>query len=555
MGGGGKLSPRQMMINIMYLVLTALLAMNVSKDVLNAFVVVNEAITQTNESLEHKNGSTYSAFAKFMGSPEKVKAAPYNDLAQKAKKLSEEMKTYIQDLKVHLVEKVEGCPKDSAVKWATNLMSVTKKDNYDIPTAELIGPDIATPKPASEKNSAAALEAEINKYRASMLNLFSDASKFTYNPTVKKDMEGKIGLVLKGGVEHGQVASWASVNFYHLPLAAVITNLTKIQSDINNAEAVTIDELIKGIGGSDLKFDRLEAKVIAPSSYIIAGDEYKASVLLVASSSTSDNIVEVGVVDTARSNPDVNPMKGAGTVIPNVSGMGDYKRGASGEGIQKWGGVIKVKAPGGTFKYYPFQAEYMVAKPAVSVSPDKMNVFYIGVPNPVTVSAAGIPAENMSVSMSGGSITVDKRTGKGNVTVGAGTEATITVSAKIGAGTKSLGSAKFRIKRLPDPVGYCGGVKGDVFMKKGLLIASGYVIAKMENFDFDLKVSVQSCDVTANQQGDLKTISCPGGNLAPAMGLLQSLKANQKVYIENVKARMPDGTTRSIPGLNIKVQL
>ncbi|MEQ1733179.1 MAG: gliding motility protein GldM [Bacteroidia bacterium] len=555
MGGGGKLPPRQKMINIMYLVLTALLAMNVSKDVLNAFVVVNESLAQTNESLEKANGLTYSSFAKVMGTPEKAKAAPYNDLAQKAKKMTEEMNTYIQNLKVHLIEKVEQCPKDSAVKWAVQLMAVSKKDNYDIPTAELIGDDIATPHPASKANSAAALEAEILKYRKNMLDLFSDAKKFTHNPKVKAEMDSKIGLVLKGGMEHGHAAPWASVNFYHLPLAAVITNLTKVQSDIKNAEAEVLDELFSAIGGTDMKFDRLEAKVIAPSSYIIAGDEYKANVLLVASSSTSSNEVVVGTVDTIRSNPDVNPMKGAETPIPNVGGMGEYKRGASGEGIQKWGGMIKVKAPGGAFKYYPFQAEYTVAKPAVSVSPDKMNVFYIGVPNPVTVSAAGIPAENMMVSMSGGSISVDKRTGKGTVTVSAGTEATVNVSAKIGAGTKALGSSKFRIKRLPDPVGVCGGMKGDGVMKKGLLIASGSVIARMENFDFELKVSVVSCTVTANQGGDLKSVVCPGGNLGPAMSMIQSLKANQKVFIEDVKARMPDGSVRNIPGLNLKIQL
>jgi gliding motility-associated protein GldM len=555
MGGGGKLPPRQKMISIMYLVLTALLAMNVSKDILNAFVIVNEGLTETTENLGTKNGITYNSFAKVMGTPDKVKAAPYNDLAQKAKKLSDDLYSYIQGLKVALIMDTEGCPKDSAERWAVNLMSLQSKDNYDKPTHMLIGEGLENPLPASTPNSAAELQAKIEKYRKDIIDLFGDASKFKHKPTVKKDMDARIGLHLKDGEENGVPTTWAGLNFYHLPLAAVITNMTKIQSDIKNTEAEAINELFGAIGGTDIKFDRLEAKVIAPSSYIIAGDEYKANVLLVASSSTSNNIVEVGTVDTTRSNPDVNPMKGGGTVIPTVGGMGEYKRGASGEGIQKWGGVIKVAAPGGAFKYYPFQAEYTVAKPAVSVSPDKMNVFYIGVPNPVTVSAAGIPAENMMVSMSGGSITVDKRTGKGNVTVSAGTEATINVSAKVGSATKALGSSKFRVKRLPDPVGFCGGMKGDGVMKKGMLVAAGYVIAKMENFDFDLKVSVASCDVTAVQQGDLKTISCPGGNLSPAMGLLQSLKSNQKVYIENVKARMPDGTVRSIPGLNLKVQL
>lgn len=551
--GGGKLPPRQKMIGMMYLVLTALLAMNVSKDILNAFVVVNEGLEHTNKNFEDKNNITYASFKKLMSDPkEQQKAKPYNDMAMKVQAITKEMNEYIEKLKVHLIMETDKCPEDSAKSWAVNLMAVNSKDNYDVPTHILIGDGLENPKPASEKNSAAELEAKIAKYRDELIAIFGDPKKFGNNKNIKTEMTNRVGLVLKGGMENGVQTSWAGLNFYHLPLAAVVTNLTKIQADVRNAEAEAINEIYKGIGGTDIKFDRLVAKVIAPSSYIIQGDKYTADVLLVAFNSTSNPEIEVGQVDTAGAKEDVDPLKGPGEKLQVVGGLGKYERAASSEGIQKWGGRIKVPTPGGGFKYYSFQTEYQVAKPGVSVSADKMNVFYIGVPNPVSVSAAGIPAENLVVSMSGGSININKKDGKGTVNVTTQGEATITVSAKIGSATKNLGSMKFRVKRIPDPVATVLGKK-EGSLSKGELKAAGMVLAKLEGFDFEAKATVKSFTFSTVVKGDFKEFNVNGGNFTPEV-LSAIDQAKGKVLFENVKASMPDGTVRTLPTVVFKLK-
>lgn len=552
--GGGKLPPRQKMIGMMYLVLTALLAMNVSKDILNAFVVVNESLTHTNHNFEEKNNLTYAAFDKAMKDPKsQAKAAPYNKMALEVKKRSEEINEYIEKLKVHVIMKVEGCPEDSAKRWSEDLMAVSNKDNYDVPSHELIGEGLENPLPASTPNSAAELQKKIEEYRDAILAIFNDTKKFEYNKNVKADMTKRVGLVLKDGVENGVPTSWAGINFYHLPLAAVITNLTKVQADIRNAEAEAVNEIYKGVEGSDFKFDKLVAKVIAPSSYIVQGGEYKASVLLVAFNSTSNPEIVTGDVDTSNADPEKNPMKGAETKMEVLGGQGVYSKAASSEGIQKWGGCIKVPLPGGAgFKYYPFQADYMVAKPSVSVAPDKMNVFYIGVPNPVTVSAAGIPADQLIVTMNGGSISVDKKTGKGTVNCTTQGKATISVSAKIGTATKNLGTSEFRVKRIPDPVAKVLG-KSEGALTKGELKAAGAVLAKLEGFDFEAKATVKSFTFSAVIAGDFKEFNVTGGNFTPEV-LSAIDKARGKVLFENVKASMPDGTTRTLPTVVFKVK-
>jgi len=211
----GKLPPRQKMIGMMYLVLTALLAMNVSKDILDAFVVVNEGLEHTNHSFDDKNRITYDAFKKAMNDEKsKAKAQPYNDMAMKVQKLSKEMNDYIDKLKVHLVMNTDKCPEDSAKVWAVNLKSVKSKDNYDIPTHILIGDGLENPHPATVPNSASELEAKLNKYREDVLAIFNDPKKFEYNKNVKKDMANRVGLVLRGGLENGVQTSWAGINFY-----------------------------------------------------------------------------------------------------------------------------------------------------------------------------------------------------------------------------------------------------------------------------------------------------------------------------------------------------
>jgi gliding motility-associated protein GldM len=185
-----------------------------------------------------------------------------------------------------------------------------------------------------------------------------------------------------------------------------------------------------------------------------------------------------------------------------------------------------------------------------------MNVFYMGVDNPVTLACPGVALADLTASIvgTGASITPSTEKGKFNVKVTGGNEATINVGAKMGKDTKPMGSSKFRVKRLPEPVAMVAGLKEGA-VKKSALAAAPFVISKYENFDFDLKVNVSSFAVTVNIAGEFKTIAATGNQFtAEQKALIEKLKNNGRLIIEDIKCRLPDGSTRTLPSVTLKVQ-
>jgi hypothetical protein len=514
-------------------------------------------LERTNENFDKKNAKLYSDFKGALDKdPNKTK--PYYDRAQKAKKLAKELNEYIEKIKKYVIEKTDK--KEKAVADTISLKYVDAKDNYDEPTNLLIGSEAATP--IDGELTALDLKKRVAKYKEEMIKLFDDKKLFI--PTDKKDMEGKLkaGLDLPDGVENGVKAGWEVVNFYHLPLAAVIVNLTALQSQITNAEVDVVSKLLSAVSATDFKFDKLQAKVIAPSSVLIQGDEYKADVLLVASNSTSNPKILLCAVDTSKNDGETDPRlnkNDPGKEIPVSGGVGKYKAGTGSTGEQKWSGVIQVEKPAGGFNYYPFAASYIVTPPALIVSPTKMNVLYIGVPNPVDISVPGYSPESITPSISGASISPDPAK-KGsyivNCSKGGPKESTISVSVKQGSTNKPMqGGVKFRVKSLPDPIAKVAGQKNGGEVGKALLAASPGVSAIMENFDFELKVMVSSFDLTMNVAGDFKTESSSSYAFTPAQqAMLSKARNNSRIIFENIKVRLPDGTTRNLGTVALKVK-
>lgn len=320
---GGKETPRQKMIGMMYLVLTALLAMNVSKDILNAFVVVNEGLYKSNEIFKSKNEALMKDF-EAARDKDKAKVEPFLNLAVQVKKGAEDLNKSIDELKKHLVMEVDKKTKEAADTLIEKMAGIDSKDNYDIPTHIMIGDEPSKPKDASVEWSALKLKKSIETFRDNLVKLFDAkdaAGKDMFLKATKEGMQAKIkkALDLPAGVENGVAAEWEIVNFYHLPLAAVITNLTKIQTDINNTQSDVVGTFLQAVKGKDVTFDKLTAKVIAPSSYILSGDEYKADVLLVAYNSTSNPKIFIGDVDTTIKDEFKNPLKGGGTKLKEIS--------------------------------------------------------------------------------------------------------------------------------------------------------------------------------------------------------------------------------------------
>jgi gliding motility-associated protein GldM len=338
-------------------------------------------------------------------------------------------------------------------------------------------------------------------------------------------------------------------------------NLTALQSQVTNAEVDVVSKLLSSVSASDFKFDKLQAKVIAPSSVLIQGDEYKADVLLVASNSTSNPKILLCAVDTSKNDGETDPRlnkNDPGKEIPVSGGVGKYKTGTGSTGEQKWSGVIQVEKPGGGSNYYPFAASYIVTPPALIVSPTKMNVLYIGVPNPVDISVPGYSPESITPSISGASISPDPaKKGSYIVNCSKGTkDATISVSVKQGSTNKPMqGGVKFRVKSLPDPIAKVAGQKNGGEVGKALLAASPGVSAIMENFDFELKVMVSSFDLTMNVAGDFKTESSSSYAFTPAQqAMLAKARNNSRIIFENIKVRLPDGTTRNLGTVALKVK-
>lgn len=553
MAGGGKETPRQKMINLMYLVLTALLAMNVSKDILKAFVTVNENMERTNTNFDKNTKKVFIAFEDAVKS--NPSALPFLEKAKEAAKLINEQYEHIEKLKQKIINETEQNGTDT-----TRLKFADKKDNYDAPTHLLIGDDET--KPSDGEFTAVDLRKRLNGLHDNLVKMLDNMQKNQKTKLIEKDYQTlrdkieDIKVVDPNETEDGVPLTWEIFNFYHLPLAGVITNLSQMQSDLKNVESEIVAELAGASGKIAIKFNQLSAQVVAPSSYIQAGQKYTADIFIAASSSDfkSENMEIMIGVDSAAAAGGAK-----GTVVPLVNGVGKYEVGTSGQGDQNFKGVIKFKKPTGEYSYYPFTQDYKVAPPSGTVSADKMNVIYIGVPNPITVSAAGIaPADiNATIDGCGGKLT-PKGAGKFDVVCSAPGDCKITVLAKTKDGTKAQGTPLiFRVKKIPDPVAKIGGkiVSGPMLLSKNELAAFGGIIAEVPGFDFEARFKVISFTVGATVKGKYQEEKCTGPNLSgSAKSLIASLSSGNKLFLDDIKATGPDGTTRNIPPVSVKVK-
>ncbi|MEK6615260.1 MAG: gliding motility protein GldM [Bacteroidota bacterium] len=546
MSGGG--TPRQKMINLMYLVLLALLAMNVSKEILNSFALLNNGLVKTNGNFTVKNEVTYNQFEQaYLNDPVKVK--DWIDRAKGVKKRSQDMFDYIETIKKELILQIEKKEdvtidghngEDSVIKIISDVLHMENKDDNSAPTRYFMGDK----HEADPGNKAYEFKEKIKKYKEDLLQ---------YIP-IKDRQSISLGLDIKDvySQKEGMNVSWELINFYHNPAIAVIALLSKMQNEVKNAESDIITALYRNIDALSYKFDTLSARVVANSNYVLLGDEYRAEVFLAAFSSTSNPTVTLGEVDSVT-----NTIKGPkDTSSVKVSrGIGIYSTSPTAEGTVKWGGLIGMKDPADPAKmnYYSFNSEYKAAKPAIVVSPDAMNVFYIGLDNPVSISVPGVANEDLQPSMSGGSISGSR--GKYVVRVTQGKECMVNVSAKMKNGTRSMGHGiKFRIKTVPNPVAEVYGKRGSATIKQGELQFIKSVVAKLDDFQFDLAFPVVSFNVSINVNGIDVDMATTGSSLSPEQkALIKKAKKNNKIYIEKVKVKKPGGQIVDIGNVSMKV--
>lgn len=515
-----KDSPRQKMIGMMYLVLTCLLALNVTKDILDAFVIVNKGLEKSNLNFTERNEKLYADFdlAKTI---DPVKVNPSWKKAQEIQKRSVELNAFIDDLQKQLVIKCEGVNKDIAD--TLQMQNIENKDDQNTPTNIMIG--------NSEDGSAGAsgpLKIKLNSYRELLTSYIEEKDR----DKVKVDINTEDPT----NVENNE--NWEMYNFYDRPLVASLTILSKLKNDVKNAESLVVDYLLKSTDAEVMKFDTIAAKVVPQSNYVLLGEDYKADVFVAAFSKTKKPEIMIGGTESV--------------IVEN--GLGKYTAKTNKEGIIDYSGTIKLVSAKGKEVTFPFKSEYIVARPSLTVSADKMNVVYLGLENPISVSVPGIPNERLSVSTNNGTL---KALGNGKyiLKVTQGQKLDVNVFATMENGERrSMGSINFRIKRIPKPFAKFGDLIENGIMAKNLISAQFGLIAYYENFDFNIIPKINSFTMS---------IMTPGGSIELKSGnnlfteemkaQLKNVKKNQRIMFENIRAVGPDGIEVRLSPLTVKV--
>jgi len=502
---GGKQTPRQRMMGILYLVLLGLIALDVPDSLLDAFKHISDSLSASKTNVETGIDQTFKTFEATKLKEQPVRAQPIYDKAQKAKKLADDLNAYVETIKEKFKSETGGM--DAATG------DYNGRADLDVSVRIMI---------QNGKGEAYIIHKKIDDTKAAMLGLL--------NAKERQGVDLSLDAQAPKPVAGFPDKDWENANFGEgIPMAAAMTALIKIQSDTKNAENEVVKKILGEVDQAVVNLDQFTAVAVAPTSYVIAGQPYTAQVFLTASDS--------------KSNPDISV---SGSRLPVSGGKGTYSVSTSAEGIKTWQGTITVKQNDGTLKTYttPVQT-YQVARPSAVVSPEKMNVLYIGVPNPLAVSAPGIPAEKLHLSMSSGSLSQDKPGHYiGRVTT-VGT-ATVSVSGEIAPGkTVNLGSTLFRVKRIPDPKFQFAGKSGGTTSAANVR-AQDYVFAKLENFEFDAKFNVTHFTLMVIKPRQDPLIKTGNGNTLTGdmHAALGSVTPGTTIVFKDINAVGPDGSTR-----------
>ena len=546
---GAKETPRQKMIGMMYLVLTALLALNVSVEVLDAFTTVNDGLENTYTSVDKKISDYYVTFEQqYDKQPEKT--AELWGKAQEIRTKTDEFINFIErDIKLALLLQNNGVTeeqlfnpeneeeavisdidaadpkKNRRVFHKINFDNLSGKDKHDAVTAFMI-----------EQGNAEILRKKIEEYRQYVVAALDSAGIANF--------DDHVGLVTNGEyfAGSGEPLTWEMKNFNHVIIPAAISILNEIVGEVQTTEYDAISELYKNIGASDFKFNTLEAKVFPKTTYVLKGQDYEADVFIVASDDTKEFDAKYarGVKDFAKAN------ENAIHKVSSQKGIVKIKVPANAEGEQTIAGVIEMKNPvTGEVEPYPFQTSYTVAPPSANVTPTKMNVMYRGLENPIAISAPGFTASQIDVNVTNGQLI--KRNGEFFVKPGNEKNiTTVTVSTTIDGKRMILDNCDFRLKRTPDPVPVLNGRTNDKFTKEEIIAAGGFVLT-MPDFDFEgYHSQVLSYDVSTIVAGYLKPIKAIQGRKfnKEVEELIKSGRRGQRINIENIRVKSPDGEER-----------
>lgn len=535
---GQKETSRQKMIGMMYLVLTALLALNISKDILDAFVIVNESLAASSETTGIKMNALYTDFdiAKNVD-PKKV--TDYWKRSQEARRRATELHAFIDSIKTTLISKTEKV--DRHMADTMRVASLKKKDDYDIPTNILVGE-----KQDGSGGLANELKDRITAYQSAMRELLNEADKPYFNERIN----------LADRKLDDQTSTWETNNFYHTPLVASLVILSKLQMDVADVEYDVVSKLYRSFNKKDFFFDTIAATVLPQSNYVLLGEEYQSDIIVAAYSTTKSPKVRLG-----KLNEEGDKLLMQEDTCYTENGKGIFRRRANTEGIFTYEGMVDLLDSEGETQSYPFRSEYIVARPSLVVSPTKMNVLYRGIENPLDISVPGVPSENIVATITGGNQLTKKTNGKyvAKLKDDSRREVSVQVTARMADGSmRTMGKMDFRALRLPKPHAYLGNITGSEKISTSMCKALRGISARYdESFVFELECRVTSFDVLViDKRGDVvgKSKNRGGVFTEETKRLLSKVKRGDRIYYEYIKAVGDDEQPHDLGAITVQIK-
>lgn len=503
------LSPRQKMINLMYVLLMAMLALNVSSDVLKGFKLIGESLNRTTSNAAQECLEIYANFEEqYRENPEKVKV--WYEKARIVKFMSDSLYNYAEELKMQIARAADG--KDA------NPLDLHNQKDLEATNTVMLSP---------VRKQGHKLYIAINQYRERIL-------RYINNPRQHAIIASNLSTAVPREAKTLMHKNWEQYMFEYMPAVAAITMLTKLQNDVRTAEMQVLHILRVNIDVKDVRVNQLNAYVLPEATTLTPGETFHSKIFMAA-------------IDTTR-RPEIY-VNGK-----RINSNGNYSFRVGAPGKYSFSGYVLMPNATGHMMRRPFTQRYSVIAPPMgaTVAADLMNVLYAGFNNPISVGVSGIAPNKVQVSMTGGTLT---KSDKGKYIARPnkiGEDVVFTVRGEIKGLTKVMGTYTFKVRRLPDPTAYLllnntrfkGGplAKGDILHAKRLYAA-------IDDGLLDIQFKVNHFEtVFLGRMGEALKVKSNGADFSPMQQQqIRQLRKGQMFYIRGVNVSGPDGSTRLLP--------
>lgn len=497
------------MINLMYIVLMAMLALNVSSDVLKGFALVSDKLNLSTQNVMHINDGMYKRLAEQMKTnPEKIK--PWYGKAQQVKAISDSLYNLIEELKVAIVRKSDGKNGDvNKIKYLED----TEAASY-----VMLNPRVGRGKEL--------LQAVVN-YRQRVTAMVNDSEK---RAIILSNLNTDVPAEAKA-----EGKNWQEYMFENQPTVAAITLLKKTQNDVRTAESDVLRELIANIDVKDLRVNEVNAFVVPSSQTVVQGGRFQAQIFMAAVDTTNRPAIYIN-----------------GQRLNNERGV--YETVCSRNGDFTLNGYIEMVNGEGKKVRRDFQQKYSVIPPSAAVSADIMNVLYAGYDNPISVGVPGVPSSKLRVTMSGGGSFTQKGEGKFIARpTNVGSETTITVMAQMEGRTQEMGKFQFRVRKLPDPTAFIQSGDDHLLggrISKQILMNTRQLSAAIDDGLLNIPFTVRGFEMVFfdNMGNQVPEVSQSAAITENQRNMIRQLSRGGRFFITKIRAQGPDGIERTLSG-------